>query len=174
MEFEQVKEWKEKELDETIDNFKQFIANYIQMSKQNSMLHERKLHKNYYSNGNEEVAKQIVEEYERHDKSFSKFKHDNSFFVTIKDKTKYLYYASNENEEEALRQAKELFIKAIDKHFDTLQSKVENKVGTILEIKHLGGDDYRFKGELGECKVEVILAGGYNIQRLHTRWIIKK
>jgi hypothetical protein len=64
--------------------------------------------------------------------------------------------------------------KQIDKHFDILQTKVEKKIGKILEIKPLGGNDYSFKGELADCKIEVILAGGYNIQRLHTRWIIKK
>lgn len=64
--------------------------------------------------------------------------------------------------------------KMIDARFKTLQAKVEKKIGTILEIDHIGGDDYRFKGELGYCSVEVIGAGGYNVQCWHTRWIIKK
>jgi hypothetical protein len=64
--------------------------------------------------------------------------------------------------------------KDIDAHYKTLQNKVEKKIGKILKIKSLGGYDYRFIGEEESCGVEVILAGGYNIQRLHTRWIITK
>lgn len=64
--------------------------------------------------------------------------------------------------------------KDLDSHYEALQNKVEKKIGKIIEVMALGGLDYRFKGENGECSVEVILAGGYNIQKLHTRWIIKK
>ena len=70
--------------------------------------------------------------------------------------------------------AQEKMEKDVRNHFNTLQAKVEKKIGKILEIESLGGSDYRFIGEEGNCSVEVILAGGYNIQRLHTRWIIKK
>lgn len=63
--------------------------------------------------------------------------------------------------------------KEINKHFEQLQAKVENKIGRIIEINDLGGDDYAFVGEKDKCVVEVIWAGGYNIQRLHTRWIVK-
>lgn len=69
---------------------------------------------------------------------------------------------------------KDKCVQEIDKHFNTLQAKVEKKIGTILKIESLGGDDYLFQGENGNCKVEVIWAGGYNIQRLHTRWVVKK
>lgn len=79
----------------------------------------------------------------------------------------YRDYAWSKDLEERAR-------KLVDKHFNTLQAKVEKKIGTIIKITSLGGDDYRFEGTEGNCKVEVILAGGYNIQRLHTRWIIKK
>lgn len=79
----------------------------------------------------------------------------------------YRDYAWSKDLEERAR-------KLVDKHFNTLQAKVEKKIGAIIKIWHIGGDDYRFEGTDGECKVEVILSGGYNIQRLHTRWIIKK
>ena len=69
--------------------------------------------------------------------------------------------------------AEEKVEKDIRKHFDGLQKKVENKIGKILKVGHLGGYNYEFEGENGTCKVEVILAGGYNIQRRHTRWIVK-
>lgn len=68
----------------------------------------------------------------------------------------------------------EIFKKAINDHFKKLQAKVEGKIGEIVKIYPLNnsGADYRFEGTKGDCNVEVILAGGYNIQRLHTRWII--
>lgn len=70
----------------------------------------------------------------------------------------------------------ELAKKEIETHFKQLQNKVEKVIGKIEEIKPYGnnGYNYIFKGTESSCTIEVILAGGYNIQRLHTRWIIKK
>lgn len=62
--------------------------------------------------------------------------------------------------------------KQINAHFKDLQNRVEQYIGKIIKIKSLGGNDYSFEGEDGTCDIEVILAGGYNIQRLHTRWIV--
>lgn len=70
--------------------------------------------------------------------------------------------------------AKERIKKDIRKHYKMLQDKVEKKIGKIIKIEKLGGYDYGFEGELDKCVVEVIYAGGYNVQRRHTRWIIKK
>jgi hypothetical protein len=78
-------------------------------------------------------------------------------------KEKYNYY---------LGLTKEKLQKDIDAHYKTLQAKVEKKIGKIKQILRLGGYDYRFIGEQGECGVQVIIAGGYNIQRKHTRWVI--
>lgn len=82
---------------------------------------------------------------------------------------KYMY---NRNKQEFEEDAK----KEIDSHFKKLQQKVESIIGNITMIKPIGenGYDYLFVGTNGRCEVKVILAGGYNIQRLHTRWIINK
>lgn len=70
--------------------------------------------------------------------------------------------------------AKEKMEKDVKNHFEELQNKVEKKIGKIIKIEKVNGNIYSFVGELDNCNVEVILAGGYNIQRLHTRWIITK
>lgn len=70
--------------------------------------------------------------------------------------------------------AKEKMEKDVRKHFEELQNKVEKRIGKIIKIEEVNGNIYSFIGELDNCNVEVILAGGYNIQRLHTRWIITK
>lgn len=68
----------------------------------------------------------------------------------------------------------ERITKDVNAHFVKLQYKVEERIGKINEILHLGGEDYFFKGETGEVGVMVILAGGWNIQRLHTRWVFDR
>lgn len=67
--------------------------------------------------------------------------------------------------------------KSVKDHYDDLQAKVEQKIGKIKYITKTGnnGYDYRMENSKGDSvAVEVIMAGGYNIQRRHTRWIIKK
>lgn len=70
-------------------------------------------------------------------------------------------------------QFEDIVKKQIDQRFDILQAKVEKKIGKIIKIENIVLNNYLFKGENGFCKVQVILAGGYNIQELHTRWIVK-
>ena len=54
-----------------------------------------------------------------------------------------------------------------------IESKVQKYVGNIIEWE-LGNMEYIVHGEQGKAKVEAIYAGGYNIQRLHVRVIVKK
>lgn len=70
---------------------------------------------------------------------------------------------------------KEQVVKMVDKHFDTLQAKVEKKIGKIETIYNITGSgyDYKFTGTDGECVIRLVNAGGYNIQCQHTRWIIR-
>ena len=64
----------------------------------------------------------------------------------------------------------------INAHFETLQNKVKERIGDIVDIRRIGGtNDYDMKGSNGESvRVQVVMAGGYNKQRLHTRWIMNK
>lgn len=193
MEFKQIEEWKQNELQKTLEYFKNFIKEYNKLIEENRKIVEKHNYKRYFvmkelnlldkelneiTNEEKEkvdnMIKEIDNEYDIHYEKFNKFKKDNSYFYTLQQKVKYLFNKSSGNEDKSLNEVTEIFKKDIDKHFEKLQNKVENKIGKIQLIYHLGGDDYRFEGEKGSCSIEVILAGGYNIQRLHTRWIVKK
>lgn len=58
-----------------------------------------------------------------------------------------------------------------------LQNRIAYKVGEITDYSGLHVDMKALngivKGTLGTCRVESILAGGYNIQRLHVRVLVK-
>lgn len=99
--------------------------------------------------------------------------YDKQEWIEFANKPTFIYWKLKTNYGEV--GAREKVKKSVIDHYKNLQSKVEKKIGKILEITPTGnnGYDYFMKGENGNCEVEVILAGGYNIQRLHTRWIIK-
>ena len=63
--------------------------------------------------------------------------------------------------------------KIIDSHYNKLQAKAFDKVGNILTLDSLSDNYYRLNGDKGSTDIEIIIAGGYNIQRAHTRWIFK-
>lgn len=58
-----------------------------------------------------------------------------------------------------------------------LQNRIAYKVGEITDYSHLTVGmkalNGSVTGKLGTCRVESILAGGYNIQRLHVRVLVK-
>ena len=95
--------------------------------------------------------------YKEKEKDVQYYKGNNSFFYQ---------YGKDDNFKERCQ-------KEVDNHFRELQSRVEKYIGRIINIKSLGGNDYWFEGKNGTCTIEVIWAGGYNIQRLHTRWIVR-
>lgn len=186
-----VDEWKQEELDRTLEEFKQFLKDYDEELEKDAQRCDR--HNNARCIASKELglydkdkltseedekveirAREIRKECNRDYEEFVKFKNNNSYYYKIQDKIMYRYTLRREGMEKVLEKATEVFKKDIDKHFETLQAKVEKKIGEINMIYHIGGDDYRFEGENGNCSVRVILAGGYNIQRLHTRWIIMK
>lgn len=176
MELDYIEEWKEKELQSMIQQGEEY-KNQIKYLENEIDKATKKLQqaKNEYQEKtgispslvrtNDRIGKgyedpelnKLYKQREIADDNYWEYKRKNSF---------YSNYVWSKDFEDRCK-------KEIDKHFKKLQTKVENKIGQIIKIKHLGGDDYYFQGEKGNCKVEVILAGGYNIQRLHTRWIIK-
>ena len=80
---------------------------------------------------------------------------------------------SNMDEDARYLAVKEIANQKIDK----LISLIKERVGEILEWNLYDGDDGEYngtvKGTLDTVTVTTILAGGYNIQRLHFRTLIK-
>lgn len=163
--------WKEKELQRDLQMLNEFAKEYNNYMKINKEVVENK---NKLFTFSEDKQREIIKKYNEHYQQLNKFKRNNSYIYGIYTKIMYRYHQACNEIDKANMKAVEIFKKDIDKHFKTLQTKVENKIGNIIQIQHLGGDNYKFIGELNNCNVEVILAGGYNIQRLHTRWVIKK
>ena len=64
--------------------------------------------------------------------------------------------------------------KMTDKKYATIQEKVYKKTGEIVNILKETDYYYIIEGENGKAKMNIIQAGGYNIQSLHYRVIIKK
>lgn len=190
-EFKQINEWKESELKADIEAFKNFVneyEKYLQLDNKNCerynmrfsiALDELGLEDRRNTTPEQEdeihkIVKKIQDESREAYQNKVKFERNNSYMFRAYDKSMYRYHQYRNEEDIAIEKVSEIFKKDINKHFDSLQAKVENKIGKIQLIYHIGGDDYRFEGENGNCSVRVILAGGYNIQRLHTRWIITK
>lgn len=175
MEFQLVKEWKEKEL----EGYKKAREYYFKHSEELQQLSEQT--KKDYLKGIEEYKNKygkdpvkhktyrIIYEDKELDTLYSKKESIYHEYInfTYNENTFYHLYGRSEDFEDRCKQQ-------IDKHFEKLQAKVEKKIGSIKEINDLGGENFLFIGTEGQCKVEVIWAGGYNIQRLHTRWIVKK
>lgn len=82
-------------------------------------------------------------------------------------------YATEEAKNNVFRKTADALI---NDHFEALKDKVEAKIGTITNIKNIGGaNDYDITGSSGDTvRIQVVMAGGYNKQRLHTRWVMNK
>ena len=166
--FEFVKDWKEQEL----ESYKVGYQKYLDEKERLSNVEEEAKQK--FLKKREELGNpnRVGEGY------YSKKYEDPELEKLYKEKENahyaYIQFAYNKNRLYSdYGYDEDRWKKLIDKHFDKLQAKVETKIGKVIKICNCGGDDYLFDGEEAHCKVEVILAGGYNIQRLHTRWIVR-
>lgn len=191
-----VEVWKEKELARSLEYYNDLLKQYNEVLEETKMATSYWNDRQYFMDHKGMTREECIAEHDRLYGIQKQFMKDHNTamsllqkfivrdrencgyrtYATVKDEKydfthEYQYYISQYKMDE--EKAVEVLKKAIDKHFEGLQAKVEKKIGTIEKIASLGGDDYRFEGTLGWCNVEVILAGGYNIQRLHTRWIIK-
>ena len=171
-----VKEWKEKEVKSILEGAEEYKSKLHQLDEaENKAKDNLETAKREYFERTGEVA--ILERLTPVTKGYKDENLNKLYKIKENAHEEYWDYRNSNafyRDYAWSKDIEERVIKLVDKHFNSLQVKVEKKIGTIIKITSLGGDDYRFEGTEGNCKIEVILAGGYNIQRLHTRWIVKK
>lgn len=170
-----INNWKKQEVDNTLDYYEKLNDQYNELIEEwDTLPSELRTHYRFY----EKLERFNASEDEKQ-KYKDIYTHRNEFMEGKKGAIEFLRkyrekpYGSDEPFKFNKEKAKPEIQKAVDRHFNELQSKVEKKIGKITNIYHAGGNDYQFKGTDGSCAVEVIQAGGYNIQRLHTRWIVR-
>lgn len=78
-----------------------------------------------------------------------------------------MYYMSN-----AQRLA--VITRDVDAHFRKLRASANKRVGQLIDIKNIDGDYWLLIGVSGTVGIRCIGAGGYNIQRYHTRWVFDR
>lgn len=172
-----IKQWKQEELEKTLDANTNFWKEYEELISTTEEIDKRLENKiDEYVNINNDYPAFIKRG--TFDKKFLDKDIEEINQEYLKQKEKVRSYIERNNffyKEGRKSNFEETCKEMINRHFIKLQNKVEDKIGEILQIKPTGnnGYDYYFKGSKGNCNIEVILAGGYNIQRLHTRWIIK-
>lgn len=179
--------WKDNELKETLSEFRIFVTQYTKLIKEGVLPTEikynpvsvarKQLKSQNILDTNENISikrielKQICEEYFT---KLNRFKDDNKYFLKIYEKLHFTGTISDEQRiQESIEKSIPLFKSDIDKRFDMFQLKVQNKIGNIIKINAITNEEYEFIGNKDKCTVRIILAGGYNIQKLHTRMLIR-
>ena len=125
------------------------------------------------------ISKQIKKEFynipsqERKGLSRSKYMVANGTSETALDLYDKAHYFTFENNTTLEEEIEKIAQKETDNYKKQIEKKVKKHVGNIIEWE-LGNMEYIVHGTEGKAKVEAIYAGGYNIQRLHVRVIVKK
>lgn len=128
-------------------------------------------------------VKAVVEELERYRSKVKEWEETQSFRDRVAlERTNvpaaYLQIVKRnfKDEESKNRVFNSFATQLVDSHFEALKDKVEKDIGTITNIRSVGGaNDYDITGSSGETvRIQVVIAGRYNKQRRHTRWMKSK
>lgn len=75
------------------------------------------------------------------------------------------------------KQARKVFLDDLRYRFNTLKDRILKKVTEVQEVNIRRNGNYSFdgsvKGTTGIANISTVVAGGYNIQRLHLRTLVK-
>jgi len=86
--------------------------------------------------------------------------------TTYREIAKEKYWLSNED-------LTRFAVKELEKEIKKIENEVKEKVGKILELE-ITATYMIVKGTKSKIQIQKIMAGGYNIQKLHTRIKIKE
>ena len=149
-----------KEIKEFINQWKERARNYIPQAIEEYRTKKEEINKIYdfYNQWEEREQKQreLAEEYPQYIRELA-----------------YGYSPKDRNE-----RIEKLIEREAEAKEEKLIARVNKAVGTIvkaieLEVGYNGELNGYIKGENGTCKIETIYAGGYNIQCLHYRVLVK-
>ena len=173
-----------KEIREFIEQWKGRAINYY--TKQITFYHQeyrRKnsemcdFHNNKYSIIKERniTEEQYREEYKQMNEDYKAFKLQMKEDITARFAENVFWYRLDE----CLERTRKAIEKDGEAKEKILIARVNKAVGAIvkaieLEVGYNGELNGYIKGENGTCEVETIYAGGYNIQCLHYRVLVKK
>lgn len=148
------------EIKEFINQWKERARNYIPQAIEEYRTKKEEINKIYdfYNQWEEREQKQreLAEEYPQYIRELA-----------------YGYSPKDRNEK-----IEKLIEREAEAKEEKLIARVNKAVGTIvkaieLEVGYNGELNGYIKGENGTCKIETIYAGGYNIQCLHYRVLVK-
>ena len=195
---EYIENWKKEEIESIVNGYDNFIedkeiffAEALEAQEKLLRLYDstndKPFRDNFGNDTNKIVADKILLRYTKdyyiykdsYESAFRYFDEYKELYIDYRQKCNSYYGFMSINSiytecKKDMTKLRELATKAVEKQYKKLQAKVEAKIGKIIKRAHICGDNYNFIGELDKCNVRVITAGGYNIQKLHTRWIITK
>lgn len=161
---------RKEELEEKKQNLKNWQGKLEQLNAENKKLNELpeqlKAMQKQIAEEIEEDTRQFIEKMKKDSKEmeYKEFRKRYKYSVELK----YYYMKDDEIKKEAAHEAKEYVLDLIH--------RAEKKVGQItkwnvhIDIRALNG---WVEGTKGKAVIETIFAGGYNIQCLHTRVLVK-
>jgi hypothetical protein len=142
------------------------IKQFMDAMREQKIEYYCKVHENYHTDL--DALHWASDEYKRTKRTYNQ-NHPSAIMVEIAWLT---------NKDNFKKRLTEMMIKEFDNKLKALVARVEKKGGAILDASYLTiGNDGSLNGliqcERGKVEVETIFAGGYNIQCLHFRVLVK-
>lgn len=167
-----ISQWKDRAINYYTDKITFYHKEYRRMNSEHANFHN-----NRYSIMKEQnwTDEQYREEYKKREEEYKNLKLQMAEDITKRFAQDIYWYRL----EECLERMKKAINKDAELKEKMLVARVNKAVGTIVKAIELnvgvnGELNGYIKGENGTCKIETIYAGGYNIQCLHYRVLVKR
>lgn len=152
-----------KEINEFINQWKQKAVVYYNLAITSYRAEYERI-QNSYDFYNKEQYEQMKQERRELNEKYNQIVKDLAFGYSPEHRQERL----NKIIEREAESKKVILIKRVNKEVGKIVKALDLKVGVNGELNG------KIQGENGICKIETIYAGGYNIQCLHYRVLVKK